>query len=332
MSTRYVWGQYTRETQYYTDTRYVEDRSSVGDYTVWGNYNDDHDSIIWIYRSIYISQSSGSISLSSGKGYNLRNYNNGSTVASGYVSTTSGNYYYASAWKKTTRLVGSPGVTSSSVYQVTSREEQYQDYYYVQGSFITYISSSNSSAYPSNSYTGSYWYVSQGSDNIDAVEVILPAEVKGGEDMEVQVTPSNSKKYGGNITYTIEYNFGSGWQSYGQLGEHDATSFTINVPWGSESAQVRVKAKDDLGFTSSTYTTSNQATVDNNDPPTAPGNITVTNVTANNVATISITAATDSDGEVVNYEWGRSIDGNAYSVLQTTDANTLSITDEIGVD
>jgi len=87
-----------------------------------------------------------------------------------------------------------------------------------------------------------------------------------------------------------------------------------------------------LGYTSDNYVYSNTTTVNNNDPPTAPGSVTASNATANNTATISITAATDPNGEVVNYEWSRSIDGGAYSVLQTTDANTLSITDEIGVD
>ena len=332
MSTRYVWGQYTRETQYNYVTRYRDtSKSSSGDYDIGiGN------------SGTFTASSSGcSLSTTTGR-YSYRSsstythsinerYHYISLILSGATS-----YVYADEWRGFYGFVAGAsqdGLTSVSGY-VLHQSEKYTDTvpYYVQGSFIAYLSSSNSSAYPSNSYTGSYWYVSQGSDNIDAVEVILPAEVKGGEDMEVQVTPSNSKKYGGNITYTIEYNFGSGWQSYGELGEYDSASFMINVPWGSESAQVRVKAKDDLGFTSSTYTTSNQATVDNNDPPTAPGNITVTNVTANNAATISITVATDSDGEVVNYEWGRSIDGNAYSVLQTTDANTLSITDNIGVD
>lgn len=265
MSTRHVWGQYQKQTQYYTDTRYVEDRSSVGDYTVWGNYNDDHDSIIWIYRSIYISQSSGSISLSSGKGYNLSNYNKGSTVASGYVSTTSGNYYYASAWKKTTRLVGSPGVTSSSVYQVTSRAEQYQDYYYTQGAFIAYISSSNSSAYPSNDYTGSYWYVKQGSDSIDAASVELPAEPEGGQSVQVTVTSGSGKKYGGTVTYIYQYKLDGG--SWNTLTTTTSTMAQLAIPRGTETVQVRVQAKDDIGFTSSDYTTSEIYEVSNGDPP-----------------------------------------------------------------
>ena len=332
MSTRYVWGQYTRETQYDYVTRYRDTSKS---------YSGDYDIGIGNSGTFTASDSGCSLSTTTGR-YSYRSsstYTHSINQRYYYISlilSGSTSYVYADEWRGFYGFVAGSsqnGLTSEGGY-VLHQSESYIDTvpYYVQGSFIAYLSSSNSSAYPSNSYTGSYWYVSEGSDNIDAVEVILPAEVKGGEDMEVQVTPSNSKKYGGNITYTIEYNFGSGWQSYGQLGEYDATSFTINVPWGSESAQVRVKAKDDLGFTSSTYTISNQATVDNNDPPTAPGNITVTNVTANNAATISITAATDPDGEVVNYEWGRSIDGNAYSVLQTTDANTLSITDNIGVD
>lgn len=331
MSTRYVWGQYTRQLQTGYRTRY---RSQVSNITKMDfHFSMTDGQSFQIGSSYYFSESSGYYSLRNTSTYYYDKMS-GDTYGSGYILANSGAMYYGGSWIAHRSYDGLwPGTNTDwdcQKYDYTTYQEQYE--YYAQGSFIAYISSSNSSAYPSNSYTGSYWYVSQGSDNIDAVEVILPAEVKGGEDMEVQVTPSNSKKYGGNITYTIEYNFGSGWQSYGQLGEYNASSFVINVPWGSESAQVRVKAKDDLGFTSSTYTTSNQATVDNNDPPTAPGNITVTNVTANNAATISITAATDSDGEVVNYEWGRSIDGNAYSVLQTTDANTLSITDNIGVD
>ena len=54
-----------------------------------------------------------------------------------------------------------------------------------------------------------------------------------------------------------------------------------------------------------------------NIPPTAPGSISVNSVVAGGTTTITITAATDSDGTIANYQFERSIDGAQFSVIAT---------------
>ena len=71
-------------------------------------------------------------------------------------------------------------------------------------------------------------------------------------------------------------------------------------------------------------------TVTVNQPPTAPGSISVSNAVSAQTATITITAATDSDGSVVNYQYERSIDGGQWNIFAT--ANELSQTDTISAD
>ena len=64
-----------------------------------------------------------------------------------------------------------------------------------------------------------------------------------------------------------------------------------------------------------------------NIPPTAPGSISVNSVVAGGTTTITITAATDSDGTIANYQYEHSIDGAAYQVMGIQAG--LSFNDEI---
>ena len=52
-----------------------------------------------------------------------------------------------------------------------------------------------------------------------------------------------------------------------------------------------------------------------NIPPTAPGSINVNSVVAGGTTTITITAATDPDGTIANYQYEHSVDGAAYQTL-----------------
>ena len=54
-----------------------------------------------------------------------------------------------------------------------------------------------------------------------------------------------------------------------------------------------------------------------NVPPTAPGSIDVSSVVSGGTTTITITAASDSDGTVANYQFERSVDGASYQVIAT---------------
>ena len=66
---------------------------------------------------------------------------------------------------------------------------------------------------------------------------------------------------------------------------------------------------------SSSLFVSDDGDVVTNVPPTAPGSINVNSVVAGGTTTITITAATDSDGTIANYQYEHSIDGAAYQVM-----------------
>ena len=201
---------------------------------------------------------------------------------------------------------------------------------YVQGSTnLGLVTNANSGAYPNNSYQGSNWYVYQGSDNIDPASVTIPASIQGGTSIDITVAPSAGKVYGGTVSYTYQYKLGNGaWQTLS--GPTTATTQQLTIPKGTTSVQVRVQARDNLGFTSSTWVSSDVVEVTNNQPPTAPGSINVTNTVAGEQATITLTAATDPDGTIASYRYERSVDGAQFT--QFADVNSLTQTDQIGED
>lgn len=188
------------------------------------------------------------------------------------------------------------------------------------------VSSADSGAYPNNGSSGSSWYVYQGADNIDPASVTIPASIQGGTSINITVTPSTGKKYGGTVSYTYQYKLDNGgWQALS--GPTTATTQQLTVPKGTASVQVQVRAQDNLGFTSSTWVASASVEVTNNQPPTAPGSINVTNVVSGQKSTITLTAATDPDGSVASYIYQRSVDSGMWQ--QFAQANTLTQTDTV---
>lgn len=110
------------------------------------------------------------------------------------------------------------------------------------------VASSGSGTYPTNSYSGNYWYVYKGSDTIDPTAVSYDAStVIAGETVSVTISPSSGNSYGGTITYSVEVNVDeTGWEPY---TETTSTSFTFTIPEDAVSWRCRVKARDNLGFT-----------------------------------------------------------------------------------
>lgn len=187
-----------------------------------------------------------------------------------------------------------------------------------------YASSATDAQYPADGVSGNSWYTKQGSDNIDASAVSIPSTIMGGTQITITVTPGSGKVYAGTVSYIYQVKLGSGsWQT---IATTTATTRTYTVPYGTESIQVRVQAKDDIGFTSSDYATSSAVTVINNQPPTAPGSIEVTNVVSGQQCTITITAATDPDGTVESYIYERSVDGSAWQQIANVSALTYNDT------
>ena len=128
------------------------------------------------------------------------------------------------------------------------------------------------------------------------------------------------------MSYTYQYRLNGGaWQALS--GPTTATTQQLTVPKGTASVQVQVRAQDNLGFTSSTWVASASVEVTNNQPPTAPGSINVTNVVSGQDATITLTAATDPDGSIASYIYQRSVDSGKWQ--QFAQANTLTQTDTV---
>ena len=75
---------------------------------------------------------------------------------------------------------------------------------------------------------------------------------------------------------------------------------------------------------------SDDGTVSTNEPPTAPGSISVSGVVASGTATITLTAATDPDGTIASYRYERSVDNGSWT--QFADVNSLTQTDSVSGD
>lgn len=119
-------------------------------------------------------------------------------------------------------------------------------------------SSTNASAYVSNGKVGDYWYVSKGSDNIDPTALTYSDAVTAGQNVTLTIAPSTGTTLGGNISYVIQTTTnGADWYDAGETSE---TSYTVTVPTDAIVWNVRVYAKDDTGFTSSTYIYGNGVT------------------------------------------------------------------------
>lgn len=200
--------------------------------------------------------------------------------------------------------------------------------YTQKGSKVSDVSGTSQSTYPDDGVQGSYWYTYQGQDNIDPSACSIPSTINGGTAIKITVTPGTGKVYGGTVSYQYQVKLGSG--AWTTIATTSATSRSYTVPYGTASIQVRVRAKDNIGFTSSTYVTSSRVNVINNQPPTAPGSIDVTNVVAGQQATITLTAATDPDGTIASYIYERSVDGSAWT--QIANVNSLTQTDTISAD
>lgn len=238
-------------------------------------------------------------------------------------------------------LVCSSSANSSAESYRQGFKYLYTTLEYNRGDKLGYRTSSSSSAYPNRDYTGGYWYEyayynSNRYDNIDPTAISIPETINANDYITVTITPNTAGNansgLGTNTYYTYEYKFGSSgsWTQFQQATT--STTATLQIPAGTESVQVRARASDTLGFTSTTYVTSQTVEVINNYPPSAPGSITVTGVQVDQEATITITEATDTDGYITNYYWERSIDGGSFTQIQETTNLVLSIRDQISAD
>lgn len=351
MSTRYIWSYWSTTTEFSSTTTEVSTPYSVSSFDtprlvgLAGDMTLDRYTGMWEYSGVmtsdYQNNSIGSIDTNDYPCCIVCEYDYignyiivpDSTGGTGSIDISSNAILYFRR-----RYTNTDWKLSSKQLTCKNSGDNYNIYKYsvssrlVADEVLGYASSSNSNEYDTG-YDGRYYWFTQSAQEVDPT-LTLPATAEGGDAISLTVTRSQdaiNNRYG-TLYYTVEYSLdGGAWATLANETSNQF-SFNISIPQGTGTVQARALVSDNLGYTSDDYVYSNTTSVNNNEPPTAPGRVTASNVTANNIATISITAATDSDGEIVNYEWSRSIDGGAYSVLQTTDANTLSITDEIGTD
>lgn len=337
MSTRYVWGRYTIEYVEYTDYDYDYNTISSGN-TIkkidWSGQAYVADKLVWNGKSFDLEGNiekwdfydTGTQESKRGTQKCMALYTSGNqwgAIAQVSDGTRVIWYYYHSGThfecNKTTRYYFVT-VTSSAGYE--------------RGDLLGYVSSNNTSAYPNNSSSGSYWYYKLASQQVDATSIEIPgSSADGGDKINITISfPSDAinNKYG-TLTYILEYSYSGGsWTQFKQIDSPKSNStFSFEIPQGITSLQIRSQVKDSLQYTSNDYTYSNTITVNNNYPPSAPASIRVMNVQVDQNAIIAITAATDTDGYIANYYWERSIDGGTYQQIQETSASTLSITDTI---
>lgn len=315
MGARYVWNRYTAVQQIGYRTRYRETTESVGTF----NFSMSKGQSFVIGKSYNFSSTSGKYSTTNNSYYTFQD-DSGTSHGGGYITATSGAMYYSSEWRETAfkELRG----RSTTKYGAESYQQQY--YYYTQGSYIDQRSNASSYYYPYDDEDGGYYYVLQGSDEVDPTAVMVPDDIDDGTTITISLTPNTGKTYGGTISYTYQYLYDNGgWQT---LTTTTAASTTLAVPKNQYSTlEVRVRAQDDMGFTSSDWITSGRKTIIANQPPTAPG-ISVENVYIGNTLTVTLTAATDPDGTVASYILQRRIDGGAWTQVQSGTSMTYSET------
>lgn len=310
MGQRYVWNKYNRQsyTYYSQTTSSLASGTRVSGATV--------SSIqVGAYSSKSFSSSSGKYTLS---GRKTANYS-----ISGY------NYYGDGVVNGSFKVLNNPDgqtgeyvgiLNGSGTLYGSSRRTGYE-----RGSLIGPVSAAKNGKYPNNNYSGSYWYVYEGADSIDPA-VSIPESVMGGDTIQITLTPSEGKVYGGNVSYLYESKLDEGeWTAIATTAE---TTQSLLVPKGTNTVQVRVRAQDDMGFVSEDYVLSAAVSVINNLPPTAPGSIQAANVIQDEEATITLTAASDPDGQVVSYIYERSHDDGEWE--QIADVNSLTCTDRVG--
>ena len=159
---------------------------------------------------------------------------------------------------------------------------------YNKGSVIDTVSNASASTYPQDGVSGNYWYTLQGSDNIDAASVGYSNQAPmGGQPITINVTPGSEKVYSGTVRYTYQVQLDNGsWTTIAT--NSTATSQSYTIPAGTTSFAARVLASDDLGFSSSDYTTGATLSVTNNVPPSAPASISFTEPVAGDTCTLSL--------------------------------------------
>lgn len=297
MSLRYVWEKWN------TVFSYMYRRASTSvSMEARGTYN--------VYEELDFNPNTGTFSLSGD--YNTFN-------GSGYLYY-SGNYYSVSG-----RYAESDFV---NVYELSARHyaERYISDAKKGSTSYGNVSAGSYGAYPENSYNGNYWYVPLSPDSIDPTALTYSDTVKAGGTVNLIITPSSDIVHGGTVTYTIQTTTnGEDWYD---AGTTTGTTFAVTVPKDAAIWNVRVYAKDDTGFTSSTYVYGNNidtwVTVIQSEIVPASGDLGY--LTSKNLVAVAVTHVSEQ-----TYSISASINGTpcfSKSDVPIADATYIAVEDE----
>lgn len=113
------------------------------------------------------------------------------------------------------------------------------------------VSGGSSSKFPLDGVSEGYYYVYLGADSIDPASISVAGKISPGKAVTISVGPGTSKTYGGTVSYEYQYSLNGGvWTKIDTTAN---TSIFFTIPSGTQNIQFRVRAVDDLGFSSDTY-------------------------------------------------------------------------------
>ena len=182
--------------------------------------------------------------------------------------------------------------------------------------------------------SGSSYSVSSGANGLSCKVFLLSMK-------EVGLTPSYSPTEGATLEY---FSGGGNSQRVANLNGSPARWWSRS-PYGDyvvSACSVEADGTADFWVCSDSYgccpafildselLVSDDGTVLTNEPPTAPGSISVTGVVGGGNASITLTAATDPDGTVESYRYERQVDGGGWT--QFADVDSLTQTDAVSSD
>lgn len=183
------------------------------------------------------------------------------------------------------------------------------------------ISSKSSGTFPDNSYSGSYWYVKLGSDQIDP-SISYPSSIFKNQNVKISVSPA-SNTYGGIISYKYEYTTdGSTWTTANS--GTTATSVDVTIPPTATTFQARVTASDNMGFTSTTAVTGASVTVYDIDPTSVTYDAEA--LVAGDEVTVTISPTSSGYSGTITYVIQTNIDGAGWETETETASTNVPLT------
>lgn len=342
MSTRYVWEKWNCDSSTnYSCSFYIS-----------GNKHSEEDNEEFLIRSSFGSTFSYVKVATSGtgvNGYTVSVDSNGTFLCNGSAATSSQvsgvtmnskNVYFivnnegtmaGVLWLNSAYTAGRAYTEVNNLYYRLTGQNTYIYYeFYKKTSSLIYskgstsygnISSASSGAYPSDSYSGDYWYVLQGSDSIDPT-ISYPSSIFKNQNVKITVSPA-SNTYGGTISYKYEYTTdGSTWTTANS--GTTATSVDVTIPSTATTFQARVTASDNMGFTSTTAVTGASVTVYDIDPTSVTYDAEA--LVAGDEITVTISPTTSGYSGTITYVIQTNVDGAGWETETETTSTNVPLT------